>query len=103
MTAETLCIATSQNNMALWPQHQRGELRSRHGDGEVLRQQRMALDQVAIMNQVEHDLQRCRSTGRYQPLWVQWTAQTIPTPALSRRSSSAGIVIQTRGSLGRPI
>jgi hypothetical protein len=42
--------------MALWPQHQRGVLRSRHGDGEVLRQQRMELDQVAIMDQVEHNL-----------------------------------------------
>jgi hypothetical protein len=37
------------------------------------RQQRIRLDRVAIIDQINHDLQRFRSVGREAPLRVPWT------------------------------
>jgi hypothetical protein len=57
----------------LGPHQQRAAAPSRDGDGHMSRQQRIRLDRVAIVDRINHDLQRFGSAGREDPVRVPWT------------------------------
>jgi hypothetical protein len=67
------------------------------------RQQRIRLDRVAIVDRINHDLQRFRSVGRDAPLRVPLIPADNCAPAVSHRPSWPGIVSQMSRSLGPPV
>jgi hypothetical protein len=55
-------------------------------------QQRIRLDRAAIIDRINHDLQRFRSVGRDEPVRVPWTIADNCAPAVSHRPSWLVIV-----------
>jgi hypothetical protein len=71
----------------LGPHEQHAATPSRDGDGHMSRQQRIRLDRVAIVDRINHDLQRLGSVGREELLRVPWTTADNCAPAVSHRPS----------------